>query len=220
MRPGFAGRAAERCRLDHHSDHRGGSHRARNRDQRLWYRTAIRPNLSIDQGRRGERYHAAPGRDGLECAGSRAAWARAARFAASDRLEIETGDGVRTVEFESAVVATGSQPLEIPGLEFDQDRVISSREILQLEAVPDEIIVVGGGYIGMEAVTKFAKFGSRVKVVEARERVLGMFEAEIVDSIQETSEMYNNEIYTSALASGVEYDEAGRPLLVVEQDGV
>jgi len=143
-----------------------------------------------------------------------------ARFAASDRLAIETDDGERVVEFESAVIATGSQPMEIPGLEFHQDRVISSREILQLESVPDEIIVVGGGYIGMEAVTKFAKFGSRVKVVEARDRVLGMFEEEIVDSIQETSEMYDNEIYTSALASGVEYDETGRPILVVEQDGV
>jgi dihydrolipoamide dehydrogenase len=142
-----------------------------------------------------------------------------ARFLDSHTVRIDTDEGPTDVGFESAVIATGSQPLELPGLGFDNDRVISSREILQLDEVPDDIIVVGGGYIGMEAVTKFSKFGSNIKVVEARDRVLGMFEEEVVDSIQETSgEMYNNEIYTSAWAQGVEYDD-GKPILVIEQHG-
>lgn len=141
-----------------------------------------------------------------------------ARFVDSNTISVDGEQGRETVAFERAVIATGSQPLEIPGLEFDQDGVISSREILQLEEVPDEIIVVGGGYIGMEAVTKFSKFGARIKVVEARDRVLGMFEEEIVDAIQETSEMYSDEIYTSAMATGVEYENGG-PVLVAEQEG-
>jgi len=141
-----------------------------------------------------------------------------ASFVDSTTARVEHEEGTTTVAFDNAVIATGSEPLEIPGLEFDQDGVISSRDILQLEAVPEEIIVVGGGYIGMEAVTKFAKFGSEVKVVEARDRVLGMFEQEVVDSIQETSKMYTEEIYTSALATGVEHED-GTPVLLVEQDG-
>ena len=140
-----------------------------------------------------------------------------AEFVDSERLSVDTGGSEMTVSFDDAVIGTGSLPMEIPGLEFHQDGVISSREILQIDTVPDEIIVVGGGYIGMEAVTKFAKFGSEIKVVEARDRVLGMFEAEIVDSIQETSKMYTEEIYTGALAKGVEYED-GKPMLVVEQD--
>ena len=140
-----------------------------------------------------------------------------ARFADSNTLEVDGAD--RTIEFDSAIIATGSQPFEIPGLEFDQDRVISSREVLQVESVPDELVVVGGGYIGMEAVTKFAKFGARVKIVEALDRVLSEFEPEIVDAIQETSEMYSDDIYTSTLAQGVEYDDDGTPVLVAEQDG-
>jgi dihydrolipoamide dehydrogenase len=139
-----------------------------------------------------------------------------ASFLDSSSIRIENGESEATVDFEQAVIAIGSQPLEIPGLEFHQDGVISSREILQIEEIPDEIIVVGGGYIGMEAVTKFAKFGSNIKVVEARDRVLCMFEEEVVNSIQETSEMYDNEIYTSALAKGVEYED-GDPVLLVEQ---
>ena len=142
-----------------------------------------------------------------------------ARFEDSTTLQVAAEGGTQTVDFETAIIATGSQPIEIPGLEYDRDRVISSREILQVDEVPDEIVVVGGGYIGMEAVTKFSKFGARVKIVEALDRVLSEFEPEIVDSIQETSEMYSDDIYTSTLAQGVEYDEAGTPVLVAEKDG-
>jgi dihydrolipoamide dehydrogenase len=141
-----------------------------------------------------------------------------ARFLDSNALDVERDGKSETVEFDSAVVAVGSHPIEIPGLEFDQDGVISSREILQIQSVPDEIVVVGGGYIGMEAVTKFSKFGSLIKVVEARDRVLGEFEEEIVDSIQETSEMYSDHIYTSTVAETVEYED-GRPVLVADQEG-
>ena len=141
-----------------------------------------------------------------------------ARFLDSSTLAVDADGDTREVSFERAVIATGSKPLELPGLEFDQERVISSRDILQIDEVPDEIVVVGGGYIGMEAVTKFSKFGSLIKVVEARDRVLEMFEEEVVDSIQETSEMYDDEIYTSAFAEGVEYED-GKPVLVADQDG-
>jgi len=155
-----------------------------------------------------------------------------ARFADSNTLHVDRGDSsgsdntadntadsdTRTIDFETAIIATGSQPIEIPGLEYEQAGVISSREILQVDEVPDEIVVVGGGYIGMEAVTKFSKFGARVKIVEALDRVLAQFEPEIVDSIQETSEMYDDEIYTSTLAQGVEYDN-GQPVLVAERNG-
>ena len=142
----------------------------------------------------------------------------AARFLDSSTMRVENGDTARDIGFDSAVLATGSQPIEIPGLEFEQDGVISSREVLQAEEVPDELVVVGGGYIGMEAVTKFSKFGSLIKVVEARDRVLTMFEEEVVDSIQETSEMYSDHIYTSTMAQGVEY-ESGKPVLVAEREG-
>jgi len=141
-----------------------------------------------------------------------------ARFLDSNTIRVEEEHNAENVEFDKAIIATGSQPVEIPGLEFDKDKVISSREILQLEEVPDEIVVVGGGYIGMEAVTKFCKFGATVKVVEARDRVLKMFEEEIVNSIQETNESYRDEIYTSATAKKVEYED-DKAILVADQDG-
>jgi len=139
-----------------------------------------------------------------------------ASFVDSTTISVDKEGTTERFDCDHTVVATGSTPIEIPGLEFDQDGVISSREVLQIEEVPEELVVVGGGYIGMEAVTKFAKFGSLIKVVEARDRVLGMFEEEIVDSIQETSEMYSDHIYTSTFAKGVEYED-GQPVLIAER---
>lgn len=140
-----------------------------------------------------------------------------AHFIDDSTVRVEEKHRTDKLNFEKCVVATGSKPVEVPGLEFDKEGVISSREMLKLDEVPEELVVVGGGYIGMEAVTKFSKFGSNVKIVEAEKRVLPNFEEEIVKNIQETSERYKDEIYTNTKASGVKAGE--KPVLVAEEDG-
>ncbi|MFB6144166.1 MAG: dihydrolipoyl dehydrogenase [Candidatus Nanohaloarchaea archaeon] len=139
-------------------------------------------------------------------------------FQDSNTVRIDMEHDAETVNFKNAIIATGSVPVEIPGFEFDKQQVISSRELLQLEEVPDEIVVIGGGYIGMEAVTKYCKFGSTVKVLEAEDRVLPRFDDELVDSIKETSACYEDEIYTGAKAKELEYED-GKAVVVAEQDG-
>lgn len=141
-----------------------------------------------------------------------------ARFIDEDTVRVSEAHNAENVKFDNAVIATGSQPIEIPGLEFDKEGVISSRELFNLDEVPDEIVVVGGGYIGMEAVTKFAKFGSDVKVVEAADRVLQNFDEEIVDELRESNPEYGDEIYTSTKASGVE-QRGDKTVLKAEKDG-
>lgn len=141
-----------------------------------------------------------------------------ARFIDESTIRVEEEHNAENVNFENAVIATGSQPIEIPGLEFDRDKVISSRELLNLEEVPNEIVVVGGGYIGMEAVTKFAKFGCTVKVVEAADRVLTNFQEDIVSRLSEMKPEYNDEIYTSAKAKEVKYED-DEAILIADKDG-
>lgn len=141
-----------------------------------------------------------------------------ARFVDDNTLRVEEDHNAENVNFEKAIIATGSQPIEIPGLEFDKEKIISSRELLNLEKVPDELVVVGGGYIGMEAVTKLAKFGCTVKVVEARDRVLNNFQEDIVSRLKEMTPEYGDEIYTSAMAQEVKYED-GKAILVAEQGG-
>lgn len=139
-------------------------------------------------------------------------------FQDSNTVRIDMEHNAETVKFDNAIIATGSQPVELPGFEFDKDRVISSREILQLEEVPDEIVVIGGGYIGMEAVTKFCKFGSTVKVVEVQDQVLSNFDEELVSEIRETSGCYNDEIYTNTEAQELNHED-DKAVVVADQEG-
>lgn len=139
-------------------------------------------------------------------------------FQDSNTVRIEMEHNAETVKFENAIIATGSQPTELPGFEFNKDKVISSRELLDLEKVPEEIVVIGGGYIGMEAVTKFCKFGSTVKVVEVRDRVLANFDEDLVNEIQEVSGCYNDEIYTSTEAKELKYRD-NKAVVVADQKG-
>jgi dihydrolipoamide dehydrogenase len=76
------------------------------------------------------------------------------------------------------VIATGSAPVELPSLPFGGD-VISSTEALSLSEVPKRLAVVGGGYIGLELGTAFAKLGSKVTVVEALPRILPLYDEEL-----------------------------------------
>lgn len=139
-------------------------------------------------------------------------------FQDSNTLRVDMEHDAETLNFEKCIIATGSQPIEIPGFEFEKDGVISSRDLLQLKEIPDEMVVIGGGYIGMEAVTKFGKFGTTVKVVEAREKILANFDDEIIDQVKDSSEAYETEIYTNAKASRLE-ENGDKKVVVAEKNG-
>ena len=83
------------------------------------------------------------------------------------------------VAFEACVVATGSRPVEIPGFSFADEHVWSSSDALAAETVPDELVVIGAGYIGMELSTMFAKVGADVTVVEMLDSALPAYDDDI-----------------------------------------
>lgn len=82
----------------------------------------------------------------------------------------------QVIHAQNIVIATGSSPVELPFLPFG-DNVISSTEALALDEVPGSMAIVGGGYIGLEIGTAFAKLGCQVTIVEAQERVLPQYDA-------------------------------------------
>ncbi|ADD05241.1 dihydrolipoyl dehydrogenase [Natrialba magadii ATCC 43099] len=82
------------------------------------------------------------------------------------------GQGSETLEFEHAIVATGSRPIEIPNFSYGDEPILNSRQALSLDSVPDSLVVVGAGYIGMELASVFAKLGTDVTVVEMLDEIL------------------------------------------------
>lgn len=94
-----------------------------------------------------------------------------ARFMRRDRLVIEHDGAVEHLEFDHAIVATGSRSVELPSLPFGAG-VVDSTGALALESLPSHVVVVGAGYIGIELGTALAKLGSEVTVIESADRIL------------------------------------------------
>jgi dihydrolipoamide dehydrogenase len=87
-----------------------------------------------------------------------------ATFEASDQVRLQGGD-VDHVKFEHAIIATGSRPIPLPDVPFEEgSRIMDSAAALTLPEVPDSLLVVGGGYIGLELGSVYAALGSRVTV--------------------------------------------------------
>ncbi|PSP83967.1 dihydrolipoyl dehydrogenase [Halobacteriales archaeon QS_1_68_17] len=94
-------------------------------------------------------------------------------------------DAPDRIDFETAIVATGSRPIQLPGFDFGDWPVWSSRDALSAETVPDRLLVVGAGYIGMELSTVYAKLGSEVTVVEALDDVLPGYEDDVAAVVRD-----------------------------------
>jgi dihydrolipoamide dehydrogenase len=103
-----------------------------------------------------------------------------ARLAGDKKVEVELkAGGKATIAARNIIIATGSRPKTFPGFEFDGERVISSREALELKKLPPEIVVVGAGSTGMEFADVFNAFGAKVTIVEALPQLLPNEDAEI-----------------------------------------
>jgi len=129
------------------------------------------------------------------------------------------GQGSESIDFEHAIIATGSRPMELPGLEFDGENVIDSRSALALDAVPSKLVVVGAGYIGMELSTVFAKLGTEVTVVEMLDSALPGYEADVARVVRKRAEELGVEFHFGESAQGWEESGDGVTLRTDNDDG-
>ena len=107
------------------------------------------------------------------------------RFVDDHRIEIsDNHGGVRTVEADRTVIATGTTPAHPAGVEFDEATILDSDGILDLSAIPSTLVVVGAGVIGIEYASFFAALGTRVTVVEQRQRLLEFCDGQLVEALQ------------------------------------
>ena len=105
-------------------------------------------------------------------------------FEDSSTLRIEVGETLRKVRFKHAIVATGSRPSGLPGLTIQSERIMDSTSALELPDIPERLLVIGGGYIGLELGTVYATLGSRVTLVEMTDGLLPGVDRDLVQPLQ------------------------------------
>ncbi len=111
--------------------------------------------------------------------------AGAARIAAPGRIEVEqNGGGLRTLEAQRILIATGSESAPLAGVPIDEKRIVSSTGALELERVPEKLLVVGAGAIGLELGSVWSRLGAQVTVVEFLDRILPGMDGEIAKQTQ------------------------------------
>ena len=107
------------------------------------------------------------------------------RFADPHTVAVRTDhDGERLVSADHIVIATGTHPARPASVEFDERQILDSDGILTLEAIPRSMVVVGAGVIGIEYASMFAALGTRVTVVEQRDRMLDFCDSEVVEALK------------------------------------
>lgn len=142
-----------------------------------------------------------------------------ATFADENKVRVAhggEGQGSESIEFEHAIIATGSRPIRIPGFDYADEHVWSAEDALAAETVPDRLVVVGGGYIGMELATVYAKLGADVTVVEMLDDVLVPYEDDVSRIVRKRAEELGIEFHFGEGASGWEEAPDGGYLVATE----
>ncbi|MCA0990062.1 MULTISPECIES: dihydrolipoyl dehydrogenase [Bacillales] len=130
-------------------------------------------------------------------------------FVDKNTVRIMDEKNSQTYTFNNCIIATGSRPIELPSFKWSK-RVISSTGALALDEVPKKMVVIGGGYIGIELGTVYANFGTEVTILEGTKQILPGFEKQMSSLVSRRLKKKGNvEIITQALAQGVEETEDG-----------
>src|SRR6187402_227586 len=105
-------------------------------------------------------------------------------FISPNEMEVQTAEGTKLIRFENAIIAAGSQSVKLPSFPWDDERVIDSTGALELRDVPKTMLVVGGGIIGLEMATVYARLGSEVTVVELADQLMPGADLDLVKPLQ------------------------------------
>lgn len=100
-------------------------------------------------------------------------------FQNDQQLLVQTAGEQLQVNFEQAVIATGSLTMDLPGIPRNGKTIISSREALSLQQIPEKLVVIGGGYVGLELGSVYRRFGSEVTIIEMEEQLLAHHDPEV-----------------------------------------
>ena len=136
---------------------------------------------------------------------------------APGEIKIESEAGQTEIEAGKIILATGSRSIEIPGIPFDGQTVISSKEALELQQIPQSMVIVGGGVIGCEMACVYATMGTKVTIVEALSRLIPMEDEWVGKLLEREFKKLGITSLTSQKVTSV--DKTGNPAKVILEDG-
>ncbi|MFP4637272.1 MAG: dihydrolipoyl dehydrogenase [Spirochaetaceae bacterium] len=133
-----------------------------------------------------------------------------ARFTEANTAEVTLAEGgSETIRFDNVVIATGASPARLPGIDLESDRLLYARSALELENIPESLLVVGGGYIGVELGSVFAKLGSAVSIVEMMPGIMPGADRDLVKVFEKANKKTFKEIMTNTKVSAMKETDAG-----------
>lgn len=126
-----------------------------------------------------------------------------AKFKDGKTCDVETDDGLVTITAEHVILSTGSEVTELPFMKFG-GKVISSDEALSLSEVPENMVVIGAGYIGLELGIAYSKLGANVTFIEAADRILPLYDKELMRPVERHLKSLGIEVMLGAKAKSEE----------------
>ncbi|MCQ8182754.1 dihydrolipoyl dehydrogenase [Methylomonas sp. SURF-1] len=131
------------------------------------------------------------------------------KFAGANSLTVSNESGSQTVTFDNAIIAAGSQPTKIPGFPHDDPRVWDSTDALNLNCVPEKLLIVGGGIIGLEMATVYHALGSKISVVELMDQIIPGCDKDLVTPLQRKIKKQYDNLWLQTSVKAMEPTDAG-----------
>ncbi len=139
-----------------------------------------------------------------------------ATFSSANSMDVVTGDAKQSISFDNCIIAAGSRVTEIPGFPNDDARLMDSTDALNLEEVPDRMLIIGGGIIGLEMATVYDALGAEITVVELQDSLIPGADKDIIKPLQKRLQNKYANIYLKTrvnkinkLAEGLEVEFEG-----------
>lgn len=119
------------------------------------------------------------------------------------------GNKIAHITTENVILATGSQPIELPFMPYDEKFILSSTGALELDELPEKVAIIGGGYIGLELGCALRKLGVEITVIEGLDTVVSIFDSEIRRPLERWLKKNKVTVHTNCLAQSAEVNDSG-----------
>ena len=141
-------------------------------------------------------------------------------FKSKNEINIKNTDGTeKTIIGDNIIIATGSNPLSLPGISFDEKIIISSTGALKLDQVPNKMVVVGGGYIGLEMGSVWSRLGAEVHVVEFLENITPGMDKEISTEFMKILKKQGIKFHMQHKVEKIKKNNNGAVITTKDKDG-